>query len=228
MMTKAQADAFTKELAKLVAWTERSIELIATMAADAYREQIWELYDDCDSWSSYVKNHLHTNRIKLTVSERRGVVVKLYHDHMLTQQETADVLGVSKNTVTRDLEVSQVGIPPERGGRPRKTRDVALDDYPPEIVEATESAGRTERERRARRKDGQDVVLIMGKLIISLVDIRDGELAPESHPWVDRFFELTKEIEEKYEQRGGRGRKPTIRGELVKSGELADVIQINR
>jgi hypothetical protein len=61
------------------------------------------------------------------VGERRAVVVKLYHERNMTQQQTADVLGVSKNTVSRDLEeVSHLGnsptstnAHPERGGRPR-------------------------------------------------------------------------------------------------------------
>src|SRR2546423_1236096 len=118
--TISQAEAFTKTFNELIDWTEKAIERIADMAASAYEEKIWEVYDDCDSWESYVRNHLHTNRIKLTVPERRAVVVKLYHERNMTQQDIAAVVGTGQSTVQRDLEptITQMGKTDPRG-KPR-------------------------------------------------------------------------------------------------------------
>ena len=60
----AEARAFTRTFNEILDWTEKAVELIINMAASAYEGAIWEMYLDCDSWESYVKKHLHTNRIR--------------------------------------------------------------------------------------------------------------------------------------------------------------------
>lgn len=63
---------------------------------------------------------LNAHRRQLTPERRRPLVIRLYCDEEMTQQQIADALGVGTSTVNRDLEgvISQVGKSDPRG-RPR-------------------------------------------------------------------------------------------------------------
>ena len=199
--SKAQADAYTRTFNELLDWTEKAIERIADMAASAYEERIWEMYEDCNSWESYVRVHLHTNRIKLTVPERRAVVVKLYHERGLTQQQTADVLGVATDTVSRDLKaVSEIGNSPtstnaaeatghhERGGRPRKTE------------------AELSRKRQAQLMSGASSAARALSLTLPKLETADGEC-------LERLRELQAEIRRALQRLDpGDGKKTTTTG----------------
>lgn len=83
---------------------------IATLKdiADAYKERDW-LTLDYKSWDDYVSSEFSDTRLKLSRDDRQKAVEAL-RIAGLTHRAIGSVLGVSKNTITKDVrQVSQSG-----------------------------------------------------------------------------------------------------------------------
>lgn len=99
-MSLRQADEITGKITTHLDNIEDAIDELPKLLAQAYEGKAW-VPMGCDSWDEYVTKWLHTDRLKLTRTERQGIVLELTDAGMTTRQ-IGVALGVNNATVHRD------------------------------------------------------------------------------------------------------------------------------
>lgn len=101
----ASARELTGRIVRLVDAVRESIDGIGALVTEAYGRRAWQSLG-YDSWDAYCRTELGTDRLRLTVDERRGVVAEMRSSAMPTRAIGA-AIGASEGTVRNDLATAQ-------------------------------------------------------------------------------------------------------------------------